>query len=153
MANTYSQIYVQLIFSVKNRYSLINESFREEIQKYITGIIADKKCKLYAIYANPDHVHILVSMKPVVSICELVREIKASSSKFINIRKFTPYHFQWQEGYGAFTYSQSQLSNVVQYIFNQPKHHRKRSFKEEYIGFLNKFCIDYEERFLFDWIL
>ncbi|MDH6305643.1 putative transposase [Parabacteroides sp. PF5-5] len=152
MANTYTQIYVQLVFTVKNKSCLINESFREEVQKYINGIIVGKNCKLYAIYANPDHVHILISIKPTTTISDLVRDIKACSAKFINERHFIPYRFQWQEGYGSFSYSQSQLTNVVHYILNQPEHHREKSFKEEYLHFLEKFHIDYDERYLFDWI-
>ena len=152
MANTYYQLYVQLIFSVKNRYCLINESCREEIQKYITGIIANNGCVSLAIYANPDHVHILTSIKPNILVSNLVRDIKGSTSRFINEKRFSSYHFQWQEGYGAFTYSQSQMESVRQYIFNQPEHHRKNTFKEEYIDFLNKFCVAYDDRFLFDWI-
>jgi len=153
MSNTYSQIYVQLVFAVKNREALIKDSFREEVQKYMSGIIANRGCKLYAIYANPDHVHLLISLRPNLSVSNLVRDVKCNVSQYINERKFSSFHFQWQEGYGAFSYSASHLNAVVRYILNQPEHHKKQSFREEYIAFLQKFKVDYDERFLFEWIL
>ncbi len=153
MANTYSQIYIQLVFAVKNRGSFIQESFREDIQKYMYGIVANRGCRLYAIYANPDHVHLLIGLHPGASISDLVRDIKSNTSKYINEKNYIPCHFQWQDGYGAFSYSASQLDNVVAYILNQPLHHRKRSFREEYIDFLQKFKVDYEDKYLFDWDL
>ena len=153
MANTYGQIYIQLVFAVKSRETLINESYREEIQKYMAGIITNRGCKLSAIYANPDHVHILVCLHPNVSISDLVRDIKSNTSKFINEKRFIPFHFQWQDGYGAFSYSASHLDAVVKYILDQPQHHKKRDFKAEYIDILQKFGVDYDERFLFNWVL
>jgi len=151
MANTYSQIYIQLVFAVKARECLIKETFREELEKYITGIITHKKQKLLAIYCMPDHTHLLVSISPSIAISDLVRDIKANSSSFIHEKQFLKTKFAWQEGFGAFSYSKSQVDVVVQYVLRQPEHHKKRTFKEEYTGFLKKFEIDYNEHYLFDW--
>lgn len=150
MPNTYSQIYVQIVFAVKGRQCLIQESFREELQKYITGIVTAKKQKLYAVYCMPDHVHILVSMSPNLSISDLVRDIKANSSSFIKEKKWVNSLFSWQEGYGAFTYHKSQAKDVVNYILNQPERHRKISFREEYLEFLKEFEIEYDQKYLFE---
>lgn len=152
MPNTYSQIYIQIVFAVKGRENLISSRNRDELQKFITGIVTNRNQKLLAIFAMPDHVHILVGMQPSISISDLVRDIKAGSSKFVNDSKWINGKFNWQEGYGAFSYSKSQIHNVVNYILNQEEHHKKQSFKEEYIDFLNKFEIDYQEKYLFDWI-
>jgi REP element-mobilizing transposase RayT len=149
MPNTYSQIYIQIVFTVKGRENLIKESFREELQKYISGIIANRNQKLFAIYCMPDHVHILISIKPDVAISDLVRDIKANSSSFIKEKGFAR-NFSWQEGYGAFSYSKSQAPVIVNYILNQPEHHRKITFKEEYIKLLQDFGIDYNEKYLFE---
>ncbi len=149
MANTYSQLYVQIVFAVKGRKSLIKESFREEVQKYISGIITNKNQKLYAIYCMPDHTHILVSIKPDIAISDLVRDIKANSSSFIKEKNFVN-DFAWQTGFGAFSYSGSYLQNVVDYILNQPEHHKVKTFKEEYHEFMNKFEIDFNEEYLFE---
>lgn len=150
MANTYSQIYIQIVFAVKGRECFIKESFREEVQKYMAGIISNKKQKLYAIYCMPDHTHILVSTKPDITISDLTRDIKANSSSFIKEKKFVNKTFSWQEGFGAFSYSKSQAPEVVKYILNQPQRHRKISFREEYLDFLNKFEIEYNEKYLFE---
>lgn len=150
MANTYSQIYIQIVFAVKNRECFIKESFREELQKYMTGIIIARKQKLFAIYAMPDHLHLLVSMKPDLPISDLVRDIKANSSGFIKEKKWVNSLFSWQEGFGAFSYHKSQAKDVVHYILNQPEHHRKITFREEYFKFLNEFEIDYNEKYLFE---
>lgn len=149
MANTYSQIYIQIVFAVKGRQAFIKESFREELQKYISGIIAEKKQKLYAIYCMPDHTHILVSSKPDIAISDLVRDIKSNSSSFIKEQEFVK-DFAWQVGFGAFSYAKSQSLQVVDYILNQPKHHEKKTFKEEYVAFLEKFEIEYDEKYLFE---
>lgn len=149
MANTYSQLYIQIVFAVKGRQSLIREEFREELQKYISGIIKEKQQKLYAIYCMPDHTHILVSIKPDMAISDLVRDIKANSSSFIKQKHFIN-NFSWQTGFGAFSYSKSQAHNVVEYILNQPLHHQKKTFKEEYIEFLQKFEIEYNNEYLFE---
>lgn len=150
MANTYSQIYIQIVFTVRGRQNFIKESFRDELQKYMTGIITNKKQKLYAIYCMPDHTHILISMKPDIAVSDIVRDIKANSSSFIKEKRYVNSLFSWQEGFGAFSYSKSQAENVVNYILNQPAHHRKKTFKEEYLQFLEQFSIEYNQKYLFE---
>lgn len=150
--STFSQIYIQVVFAVKGRNSLIAQSWEEELYKYITGIITNKGQKLIAINGMSDHIHILIGMKPSCCLSDLVREIKKASNIFINEKKFTNLKFEWQEGYGAFSYSHSVLDNVIKYIQNQKEHHKKKSFKEEYIDFLKKFEIEYKDAYLFDWI-
>lgn len=152
MANTYSQVYIQIVFAVKGRQNLIEKQNREELHKFITGIVSNRGQKLLAIFAMPDHVHILIGLKPNVSISDLVRDIKAGSSKFINDKKWINTKFNWQEGFGAFSYSKSNLDAVVNYILNQEEHHKKRTFKDEYLDFLEKFEIEYDTKYLFEWI-
>ncbi|MES2239962.1 MAG: IS200/IS605 family transposase [Bacteroidota bacterium] len=152
MANTYSQIYIQIVFAVKRRENLIAKENREELHKFITGIVSNREQKLLAIFAMPDHVHLLVGMKPNISISDLVRDIKAGSSKFINDSKWINGKFNWQEGYGAFSYSKSNIDTVVKYILNQEEHHKKNTFKNEYLEFLEKFEIEYDTKYLFEWI-
>ncbi|AOW09866.1 IS200/IS605 family transposase [Flavobacterium gilvum] len=152
MANTYSQIYIQIVFTVKGRENLIKKENREELHKFITGIVSNRDQKLLAIFAMPDHIHILVGMKPNIALSDLVRDIKSGSSKFINDSKWINGKFNWQEGYGAFSYSKSHLNNVIKYILNQEEHHKKQTFKEEYHSFLEKFEIEYDEKYLFEWI-
>jgi putative transposase len=149
MPNTYSQLYIQIVFAVQGRKSFIKESFREELQKYISGIISGQKQKLLAIYCMPDHTHIFLSMKPNVAISDLVRDIKSNSSSFLKDKNFVK-DFSWQEGFGAFSYSKSQSKNVIDYVLNQPNHHKKITFKEEYLDFLKKFEIEYDEKYLFE---
>ena len=151
MANTYTQLYIQIVFAPKYRQNLIREEIREELQKYITGIVQNRKNKMLAIYCMPDHVHILVGLNPDVSISSLARDIKANSSKFINENKLIKGKFSWQEGFGAFSYSKSAYPAVINYINNQPEHHRIKTFKEEYLALLAEFDIDYYEKYLFDW--
>ena len=150
MANTYTQIYVHLIFAVQGRQNLISEKYRDQLEKYISGIVSNKKSKLLAIYCNPDHTHILIGLHPSFSISEIARDIKSNSSKWINKKKWFLGKFQWQEGFGAFTYSRSQINAVVKYILNQREHHKKKSFREEYIDLLEKFNVKYNEKYLFD---
>jgi REP element-mobilizing transposase RayT len=152
MANTYTKIYIQIVFAVKGRQNLISKENREELHKFITGIVSNRGQKLFAVFAMPDHVHILVSMSPTVSISDLVRDIKAGSSKFINDKKWMNEKFNWQEGYGAFSYSKSNIDLVVKYILNQEEHHKNKSFKNEYLEFLEKFEIEYDFKYLFEWI-
>ena len=152
MADTYSQIYIQIVFSVQNRKALIHESFETELYKYITGIVQNKGQKLIAINGMPDHIHIFIGMKPNCCLSDLVREIKKSSNSFINEKQFTNVSFNWQEGFGAFSYSFSQIDTVVNYIKNQKSHHKTKSFKEEYLEFLDKFEIEYKEEYLFNWL-
>ncbi len=150
MANTYTQLYVQLVFAVQGRLNLINEKYREQLEKYISGIIINKNSKIIAIYCNPDHIHILIGLHPTISVSDMVKYIKSNSSKWINEQKWFTGRFMWQEGFGAFTYSKSQLSSVINYILNQPQHHKKLTFKDEYRNFLKKFGINYDEKYLFE---
>jgi putative transposase len=150
--STYSQIYIQVVFAVKGRESLIQQTWEEELYKYISGIVRNKEQKLLAINGMPDHIHFLIGMNPTCCLSDLVREIKKSSNEFIKEKKFCKFKFQWQEGYGAFSYSHSNLDNVIGYINNQKEHHKKRSFKEEYIDFLKKFEIEFKNEYLFEWI-
>jgi REP element-mobilizing transposase RayT len=150
MANTYSQIYIQIVFAVWHRENFIKETFREELQKYITGIVTNKKQKLYAIYCMPDHTHLFLSMRPNLAISDLVRDIKSNSTSFIKENKWGNDFFSWQEGFGAFSYSKSQAKNVVNYVLNQPRHHKKKTFQLEYLEFLNRFEIDYKDKYLFE---
>jgi putative transposase len=149
MANTYTQIHIHFVFAVKFRDGIIQSKWKEDLYKYMTGIIQNNNHKLLAINGMPDHIHILIGLRPAQSISDLIKEVKQSSSKWINQNKLTNRHFEWQEGYGAFSYSKSQIDQVVSYIQNQELHHIKKTFKEEYRGFLEKFEIDYDERFIF----
>ncbi|WP_396195230.1 IS200/IS605 family transposase [Flavobacterium sp.] len=149
MANTYTQIHIQFVFTVKYREGLIHLSFKDELYQYITGIIKNHHHKLLAINGMPDHVHILVGMRPTQSISDLMQDIKGSSSKWINEKKFLKVKFEWQEGYGAFSYSKSQVNSVINYIKNQEQHHATKSFRQEYLEFLELFEVVYDERFIF----
>jgi len=152
MANTYTQIYIQTVFAVKNRVCLINKEWKDELYKYITGIVENNNHKLIAINGVPDHIHIFIGMKPDQSISDLLQDIKGASSKWVNEKKFVKGKFQWQSGYGAFSYSQSQIDKVVKYIQRQEEHHRRKTFKEEYVALLKAFEIVHNEKYLFDWI-
>jgi putative transposase len=149
---TFTQLYVQYVFAVKNRDAMLSKGIQKRVFEYMSGIITNMKHKSIIVNGVPNHVHILVGLDPVVSISDTVHDIKRSTSLFINNEKLSRGKFEWQEGYGAFTYSRSQLDDVYQYILNQEEHHRKKTFKEEYIQFLKKFEIDYDERFLFDFL-
>ena len=149
MANTYTQIYIQIVFAVENRISLIKDQWREELHKYITGIVQNHKHKLIAINSMADHIHIFIGMKPIQSISDLLQDIKEYSSKWINRNNFVMGHFNWQAGYGAFSYSHSHIDSVVKYIQNQKRHHQKKTFRQEYIEFLEKFNVEYDERYIF----
>jgi putative transposase len=152
MANTYSQLYIHIVFSVKGRQNLIQKHWKDELHKYICGIVNGKNQKVYAIGGVADHIHLLVSINPSMAISDLVRDVKANSSKWINEKRFLNTKFQWQEGFGAFSYAQSQLNNVIAYINNQEQHHQKKTFKDEYLELLQNFEIDYNEKYLFEWI-
>ncbi|MEO6304098.1 MAG: IS200/IS605 family transposase [Bacteroidia bacterium] len=152
MANTYSQIYIQIVFVVKGRQNLISEQNRDELQKYITGIVQNRDQKLLAIYCMPNHTHVLIGLKPSISISDLARDIKAGSSGFINKQNWIKGKFSWQEGFGAFSYSENAVENVIGYINNQQQHHSKKTFKEEYLEYLKEFEIEYDEKYLFDWV-
>lgn len=149
MANTYTQIHLQFVFAVKYRNGLIHSSFKQELYQYISGIIKANNHKLLAINGMPDHLHILVGMRPSQSVSDLMQDIKANSSKWINEKKFLKVKFEWQEGYGAFSYSKSHVQNVIHYIQNQEEKHKVKSFNEEYLDFLNAFEIDYDERYVY----
>ena len=149
MANTYTKIYIHAVFSVQDRYCLISKSWKDELYKYITGIVQNNGHKLIAVNGMPDHLHLFIGMKPAQSLSELMQDIKGDSSKWINNRKFVKGRFSWQEGYGAFSYSSTQIDNVVRYILNQEEHHQKSSFIEEFRQLLREFNIDYDEKYLF----
>lgn len=150
--STFSQIYIQVVFAVKNRDALIATSWEERLYQYITGIVQNKGQKMLAINGMPDHIHFFIGMKPSCCLSDLVREVKKASNEMINENKLSKFKFNWQEGYGAFSYSHSHIDNVAKYIMNQKEHHKKISFKEEYIDFLKKFEIEYDEKYLFDWM-
>ena len=152
MPGTFSQIYIQIVFAVKGRESLINSIWEEDLYKYITGIVQHKGQKMLPVNGMPDHIHFLIGMKPSCCLSDLVREIKKSSNEFVKEKKFSKNKFNWQEGYGAFSYSHSSLDSVIAYIMNQKEHHKKTTFKEEYIEFLTKFEIEHKSEYLFEWI-
>ena len=152
MANTYTQIYIQAVFAVKGRNNLLQKPWRHEVFKYISGIIEGKGQKSIIVNGVSDHVHVFIGLKPTIAVSDLLRDVKNSSSKFVNEQKFLQSKFEWQAGFGAFSYANSQVEQVYQYILNQEEHHRKKTFKEEYIAFLEKFQIEFNESYLFDWI-
>lgn len=152
MPGTFSQIYIQIVFAVKGRDSLIHEQWEERLYKYITGVVQNKEQKMLAINGMPDHIHFLIGMRPSACLSDIVREVKKSSNEFIKENKLCRSQFNWQEGYGAFSYGQSQLDNVIAYIMNQKQHHQKQTFKDEYKTLLKKFNIEHDEKYLFDWI-
>ena len=149
MANTYTQIYIHVVFAVEGRQSLIPPERNDELQKYIAGIVSGQKQKLIAINNMPDHLPLLVGLRPDSSLSDLVRDVKAGSSKFINEKRWVKGRFSWQEGYGAFSYSRSQLGTVIRYIQNQQKHHAKKSFRDEYLALLKRFEVEYDPRYIF----
>ncbi len=149
MANTYTQIYIHIVFAVQGRQNLIRQERKEELHKYITGIVSRHGQKLIAVHARPDHVHVLVGLKPSLALSDLVREIKTGSTNHINEQRWVPGRFSWQEGFGAFSYSHSQLTDVIRYIGNQEAHHSRKGFQEEYRAFLERFKVAYDERYLF----
>jgi len=152
MSGTFSQVYIQVVFAVKGRENLISIQWKEELNKYIAGIIKAKEQKPIIVNGMPDHIHAFIGLRPSMSISDLVRDIKSSSTNFINEKKLVKNKFSWQEGYGTFSYSHSHIDKVYNYILNQEQHHKKKTFKEEYIDFLKKFDVKYDERFLFEWI-
>jgi len=150
MANSYSQISIQFVFAVKYRNTVILENWEIDLYKYITGIVQNKNHKMIAINGMPDHIHILVGLNTVQSIADLMRDVKANSSKWINENNITPEKFEWQTGYGAFSYSKSHVQRVVNYIKNQKQHHQKQTFLEKYKTYLEKFEIEYNKDFKFN---
>ncbi len=152
MAGTYSQIYIQVVFAVKGRRNLLMDSWRQDVFKYMSGIIEAKKQKPIIINGVKDHVHLFIGIVPSGSLSDIVRDVKNNSTNFINSQNYLPERFSWQEGFGAFSYGRSQIDRVYQYILNQEKHHRNQSFKIEYLNLLRKFGVDYNEKYLFDWL-
>jgi REP element-mobilizing transposase RayT len=150
VANTFTQIYIQVVFAVSGRLSLIRSEHEEEIYRYITGIVRNDGHKLIAINGMPDHIHILLGVRPDMALSDLVRDIKANSSRFINERRLVGGKFGWQEGFGAFSYSRSQLDSVIRYIRDQEQRHRRRSFKDEYLSLLRKFAVEFDDKYVFD---
>jgi REP element-mobilizing transposase RayT len=152
MANTFSQIYLQFVFAVKNRENLIAKEHKEELHKYITALVQNRKAKMLAIHCMPDHIHIFVGFKPDVLISDFVKEVKVKSNEFINNKGWIKGRFNWQEGYGVFSYSHSHISNVINYVLNQDVHHQKKTFRQEYLELLKKFEIQFEEKYVFDFM-
>jgi putative transposase len=149
MANTYTQIYIQVVFAVEARQNLIRPERKEELHKYITGIVTRQGQKLLAVHCMPDHTHVLIGLKPNIALSDLVGDIKTGTTNHINENKWMPGRFSWQEGFGAFSYSHSQLDDVIAYIRNQEKHHANKSFREEYLSLLEKFKVPHDERYIF----
>lgn len=149
MPNTYTQIYIQTVFTVQNKISLILPQWQDELYKYITGIVQNNGHKLIAINGMPDHIHLFIGMKPNQSLSDLMQDVKGDSSKWIHEKGFIQGKFEWQAGFGGFSYSISQIDDVVKYINNQKAHHKKKSFIEEYHEFLEKFKVSYDERYIF----
>ena len=152
MSGTFSQIYIQAIFAVKGRENLLHKNWRTEVFKYMAGIVKEKGQKPIIINGVENHVHLFIGLKPSICLSDLIRDIKNNTSNFINKKKFVRGKFSWQEGYGAFSYSHSQIDRVYNYISDQETHHKKKTFKEEYIEFLEHFSVSYDERYLFDWV-
>ena len=152
MPNTFSQIYLQFVFAVQGRRSLIPKQHKTELHRYITSLVQARKAKLLAVHCMPDHAHLFVGFNPSMLISEFVKEIKVESHNFIEDKGWVGKGFHWQEGYGVFSYSRSHIDRVCRYIINQEEHHRKKSFREEYLEFLQKFEVPYEERYLFDFV-
>lgn len=152
MANTYTQIYIQVVFAVQDRQCLIPPEHKEEIYKYVTGIVTNQGQKMLQINGVADHVHLLIGLKPSIALSDLVRDIKAGSSKFINEKRWIKGKFNWQDGFGAFSYGHSQLDQVINYIRDQEVRHRQNSFKHEYLALLRKFDIAFEDKYVFDFV-
>ncbi len=152
MPGTFSQVYIQVVFAVKGRENLIDKTWKEELNKYIAGIIKGKDQKPIIVNGMADHIHAFIGLRPSMQISEVVREMKNNATNFINERGFVPGKFCWQEGYGAFSYGHSQIDKVYNYILNQEEHHKKATFREEYLGLLKKFEVEFDEKYLFEWI-
>jgi putative transposase len=149
MANTYSQIHIHALFAVQNRYNIITPDWEDELYKYTTGIVHQNKHRLLAIGGMPDHIHLLIGFRPTQSISELIQIVKANSSKWINERQFIKTKFSWQEGFGAFSHSKSNLPSVIRYVNNQKEHHKAKTFTEEYLNLLKESDVTFDERFIF----
>jgi REP element-mobilizing transposase RayT len=150
MANSYSQLYIQLIFAVKYRKAVLKKEWRHELFSVISGIINNTGCKSFIVNGVEDHVHCFLVLSPKISVSELAQKVKCSSSKWINERNLTTKKFQWQRGYGVFSYNQSLVDTVYKYVEKQETHHQKKSFKTEFVSFLEKFEVDYDDKYLFE---
>ena len=151
MPGTFSQIYIQLVFAVKGRENLIANNWKMELNKYIAGIIKGKDQKPIIVNGMPDHIHAFIGIRPAMAISDLIRDIKNNSSNFINDHKLVKGKFAWQDGYGAFSYSHSHIDKVYNYILNQEEHHKKKTFRQEYLSFLKAFDIAFDKKYLFEW--
>ena len=151
MAGTFSQIYIQVVFAVQGRQNLLQKEWRQEVFKYMAGIIKSKGQKPIIVNGVEDHVHVFLGLKPAMALSDLVRDIKNNSSNFINEHSWIMGKFNWQEGYGAFSYSHSQVEAVYNYIQHQEQHHSRQTFKDEYLDLLKRFEIEHDPRYLFDW--
>ena len=149
MANTYHQIYLQTVFAVKYRKAVIDKAWKDELFSVLGNLINETNCKTIIVNGVEDHIHCFVGLKPAVSVSDLMKTVKAKSSKYINDHSLTPIRFEWQEGYGVFSYGQSQIDDVYKYIQNQEEHHKKQVFRDEYLEFLKKFNVEYDERYIF----
>jgi len=152
VAHTYTQIYIQFVFAVSRRQCLIPHEHKEELHRYIGGLVTRRKSKALAIHCMPDHAHIFVGFRPAISISDFVKEIKVESNEFIKGKRWIAGPFNWQEGYGAFSYSRSQIGNVINYVNNQEGHHLRQTFRVEYKNLLNEFDISFEDRYLFEFL-
>ena len=153
MADVFSQIYIQTVFAVRHRQALIRPSWEEQLYKYMTGIVQGKGHKLIAINGMPDHIHLFIGLKPAEALSDLVREVKKASTAYVNDNKLSPFSFHWQKGYGAFSYSRDHIDRVYHYILNQKEHHRKKTFEEEFLGFIEEYGIEIGKKELFDFFL
>jgi putative transposase len=153
MSNTYTQLYIHFVFAVKYRNAVIHNEWENRLQKYITGIVQNNGHKLLAVNTMPDHVHLFVGLNPKQSISDLMKLVKGDSSEFINKEGFTRRKFYWQEGYGAFSNSRTQIDGVVRYILNQKEHHAKKTFREEYMDILKDYAVEYDEKYIFQALL
>ena len=150
MANTFSQIYLQFVFAVRNRHYLIPKEHKEELHKYFTGLVRNRNAKMLAVNCMPDHTHLFLGFRPNIFIPDFVKELKVETNEFIMSKKWVKGKFNWQEGYGVFSYSHSHITNVINYIQNQEIKHKRITFKEEYLQLLKRFQIDFEEKYFFD---
>ncbi|MBK8243867.1 MAG: IS200/IS605 family transposase [Saprospiraceae bacterium] len=150
MANTYSQIYVQIVFAVKYRKALLDKAWRSQVFGVMGNLINETNCKTIIVNGVEDHVHCFVGLKPAISVSELMKIVKAKSSKYINDHSLTRERFEWQTGFGVFSYSQIDIERVFKYIQNQEEHHRSKKFKEEYLELLKEYQVEYDEQYLFE---
>ena len=153
MADVFSQIYIQVVFAVKNRQALILPEWETNLYQYTTGIIQNRGNKLLAIGGMPDHIHIFIGMKPAENLSDLVREIKKATNAYVKEQQFSKFDFAWQEGYGAFSYSRSHIDAVCKYVLNQKEHHKKRTFEEEFLKMLHDFDIEIGKKMMFDFFI